>query len=100
MCLSSVPPAVAPSFHNCLLVLMGETLLATVQGELPTRCGGHRFVSLPLPITGPLIDSSVAWPFQHKGRHPGLFDTLSASAADSAVPKTDRPWTSTTTANS
>jgi hypothetical protein len=61
------------------------------------RCGGHRFVSLPLPLTGPLIDSSVAWPFQHTG---GLFDILSAFAADSAVPKTDRPWTSTTTANS
>src|SRR5262245_24501817 len=33
-------------------------------------------------------------------RRARLFDTLWASAADSAVPKTDRPWTSTTTANS
>ena len=64
------------------------------------RCGTHRFVSLPLPMTGPLIDFSVAWPFQHTGRHAGLFDTLSASAADNAVPETHRPWTSTTTANS
>jgi hypothetical protein len=60
------------------------------------RCGGHRFVSLPLPMTGPLID----FVFQHTGRHAGLFDTLSASAADNAVPETHRPWTSTTTANS
>ena len=42
--------------HDCFFVLTAETLLATGQGELRMRCGTHRFVSLALPITGPLID--------------------------------------------
>jgi hypothetical protein len=40
------------SVHCRLFVLMAETLLATEQRELRMRCGGHRFVSLPLPLTG------------------------------------------------
>ena len=38
---------------------MAETLLATEQGELRMRGGAHRFVSLPLPMTGPLIDANM-----------------------------------------
>jgi hypothetical protein len=41
---------------------MEETLLTTEQGELRMRCGTHRFVSLPLPITGPLIDTNMLGP--------------------------------------
>ena len=45
--------------HDCFFVLTAETLLATGQGELRMRCGTHSFVSLPLPIIGPLIDTNV-----------------------------------------
>ena len=45
--------------HDCFFVLMAESFLATEQGELRMRCGTHRFVSLPLPMTGPLIDANM-----------------------------------------
>jgi len=48
--------------HDCFLSFMAGTLLATEQGELRTRCGTHMFVSLPLPITGPLIDTNMLGP--------------------------------------
>ena len=45
--------------HDCFFVLMAETFLTTEQEELRMRCGAHRFVSLPLPVTGALIDANI-----------------------------------------
>jgi hypothetical protein len=61
---SKLRPASGGSLHShdCFFVLMEETLLTTEQGELRMRCGTHRFVSLPLPITGPLIDTNMLGP--------------------------------------
>ena len=49
--------------HYCWLVPMVRTLTGTERRELRMRGGAHRFVSLPLPMTGP-----VGWPV---GEPPG-----------------------------
>ena len=89
---SSVPPAVARS----ILV----TVCPAPGGDVTSYGAGRVMDALRRSQVRELAAGDVAWPFQRHRRRARLFDTLWASAADSAVLKTGRPWTSTTTANS
>ena len=97
---SSVPPAVARSILVTVCSAHGGDVTSYGAGRVTDalrrsqvrepatgddRAGNEREYGLAVPT--------------HR-RRVRLFDTLWASAADSAVPKTGRPWTSTTTANS
>jgi hypothetical protein len=99
MCQSSVPPAVAPSFITVCSSSWGDVASYGAR-RVTDALRRSQIRELAAADDRTVNRLRVAWPFQHTGRHAGLFDTLSASAADNAVPETHRPWTSTTTANS
>ena len=91
---SSVPPAVARSILVTVCSAYGGDV--TSYGAARVTDARQYSQARELAVAGRQYGLAVP---THR-RRVRLSDTLWASAADSAVPKTGRPWTSTTTANS